>query len=93
MCCECREKLIPNKCLLKTGMDQKKTTIPYDSVEQASAADTSSNRITQSVMGGIVHGIGRFFYVTDGLLFDLKGSDYGKFKSCVLFTMFHMLQW
>ena len=59
------------------GMDQKKTSIPYDSVEQGSAADTSSNRITQGVMGGIIHGIGRFLYVSDGLLCDLKGADYG----------------
>ena len=60
------------------GMDQRKTSLPYDSVEQTSAADTASNRITQAVMGGIIHGIGKYIYVSDGLLLDLKGGDFGE---------------
>ena len=58
-------------------MDQRKTSLPYDSVEQMSAADTG-NRIPQHVMGGIIHGIGKYFYVSDGHLSDLKGGDFGE---------------
>ena len=60
-------------------MDQQKTSIPYDSIEQQSAADLA-NRLPQMVMGGIVHGIGKFAFISDGLLMDLKGSDFGKVK-------------
>ena len=59
-------------------MDQKKTCIPYDSVEFKSQADVASNRIPQMVMGAIVHGVGKCFYICDGLLTNLKGSDIGK---------------
>ena len=58
-------------------MDQKKTCIPYDSVEQASAADVASNRIAQMVFGAIVHGIGKYFYVSDQLLMTVKWADLG----------------
>ena len=59
-------------------MDQKKTCLPYDSVEQMSAADTGNTRISQAVMGAIIHGVGKFIYVSDGQLVDLKGGDFGK---------------
>ena len=64
-------------CCFVLGMDQNKTCIPYDSVEFMSDADIASMRIPQMVMGGIIHGTGRFLYVSDGLLCDLKGADYG----------------
>ena len=60
------------------GMDQKKTCLPYDSVEQMSAADTGGSRISQAVMGAIIHGIGKYFFVSDGQLVDLKGGDFGE---------------
>ena len=43
-----------------------------------SAADTGSSRISQAVMGAIIHGVGKYFYVTDGQLLDLKGGDFGE---------------
>ena len=58
-------------------MDQQKTCIPYDSVEFMSQADIASIRIPQMVMGAIIHGKGRYAYVTDGLLMDMKGGDFG----------------
>ena len=60
------------------GMDQKKTCIPFDSVEQGSAADVASLRIPQMVFGGIIHGLGKYFYVSDNLVNNLKGADLGK---------------
>ena len=72
------EKFICNRVVPTTGMDQRKTSLPYDSVEQMSAADTAGNRISQAVMGGIIHGIGKYFYVSDGQLLDLKGGDFGE---------------
>ena len=59
-------------------MNQKKTCIPFDSVEQGSAADVSSLRIGQMVFGAIIHGVGKYFYVSDNLLNNLKGADLGK---------------
>ena len=59
------------------GMDQKKTCIPFDSVEQGSAADVASLRIPQMVFGGIIHGLGKYFYVSDNLVNNLKGADLG----------------
>jgi hypothetical protein len=79
-------------------MDQAKTCIPYDSVEFMSDADVASMRIPQMVMGGIIHGQGKYVYVTDGLLMDMKGSEFGKLHSClissniVLFTVVNVLQ-
>ena len=67
------------------GMDQKKTCIPYDSVEQASAADVTSNRVAQMVFGAIVHGIGKYFYVSDQLLMKLKGADLGLSSNLLVF--------
>ena len=58
-------------------MDQAKTCIPYDSVEFMSDADIASMRIAQTVMGAIIHGQGKHVYVTDGLLMDMKGSEFG----------------
>ena len=58
-------------------MDQAKTCIPYDSVEFMSDADVASMRIPQMVMGGIIHSQGKYVYVTDGLLMDMKGSEFG----------------
>ena len=62
------------------GMDQKKTCIPYDSVEQASAADVASNRMAQMVFGAIVHGVGKYFYVSDQQVMNVKGADLGEFS-------------
>ena len=62
-------------------MDQKKTCIPFDSVEQASAADVSSMRMAQMVFGAIIHGVGKYFYVSDSLLNNLKGGDLGKYPN------------
>ena len=64
-------------CCFVLGMDQNKTCIPYDSVEFMSDADIASMRISQMVMGAIIHGQGRYVYVTDGLLMDMKGGDFG----------------
>ena len=68
-------------------MDQKKTCIPYDSVEQASAADVASNRIAQMVFGAIIHGVGKYFYVSDQLLMAVKGADLGRPPALVFFSM------
>ena len=62
------------------GMDQKKTCIPYDSVEQASAADVASTRVAQMVFGAIVHGVGKYFFVSDQQIMTVKGPDLGNSK-------------
>ena len=71
-------------------MDQRKTSLPYDSVEQMSAADTG-NRIPQHVMGGIIHGIGKYFYVSDGHLSDLKGGDFGECCNIIWITLTYII--
>ena len=69
-------------------MDQAKTCIPYDSVEFMSDADIASMRISQTVMGAIIHGQGKYVYVTDGLLMDMKGSEFGALHPLMLIPLY-----